>query len=185
MLFPAILMAVSISREKEIGTITNFYVTPTHKFEYLLGKQLPYIVIGLLNFLILTLMVIVILQVPLKGSFVGLFIGAFFYVFASTGFGLLIASITRSQVASIFATAILCMLPTLQFSGIFQPTSTLEGAGKVFGTLWPATYYMHLSVAAFTKGLVFWDLIPDILVLMLFGPIFVSIAAVILKKQED
>ena len=185
LLFPAILMAVSISREKEIATITNFYVTPTHKLEYLLGKQLPYIVIGLLNFLILTLMVIVILQVPLKGSFVGLFIGAFFYVFASTGFGLLIASITRSQVASIFATAILCMLPTLQFSGIFQPTSTLEGAGKVFGTLWPATYYMHLSVAAFTKGLVFWDLIPDILVLMLFGPIFVSIAAVILKKQED
>ena len=87
--------------------------------------------------------------------------------------------------ASIFATAILCMLPTLQFSGIFQPTSTLEGAGKMFGTLWPATYYMHLSVAAFTKGLVFWDLIPDILVLMLFGPIFVSISAVILKKQED
>ena len=185
LLFPAILMAVSISREKEIGTITNFYVTPTHKFEYLLGKQLPYIIIGLLNFLILTLMVIVILQVPLKGSFIGLFIGAFFYVFASTGFGLLIASITRTQVASIFATAILCMLPTLQFSGIFQPTSTLEGAGKVFGTLWPATYYMHLSVAAFTKGLVFWDLIPDILVLVLFGPTFVSIAAVILKKQED
>lgn len=185
LLFPAILMAVSISREKEIGTITNFYVTPTHKLEFLLGKQLPYIVIGLLNFLILTLLVVVILQVPLKGSFIGLFIGAFFYVFAATGFGLLIASMTRTQVASIFATAILCMLPTLQFSGIFQPTSTLTGAGMVFGTLWPATYYMHLSVAAFTKGLVIWDLNPDILILMLFGPIFVSIAAAVLKKQED
>jgi ribosome-dependent ATPase len=184
LLFPAILMAVSISREKEIGTITNFYVTPTNKLEFLLGKQLPYIGIGILNFLILTFMVVFLLQVPLLGSFLGLMLGALCYVFAATGFGLLIATITQSQVASIFATAILCMLPTLQFSGIVQPTSTLEGAGHLIGTFWPATYYMHLSVAAFTKGLSFFDLAKDILILAMFGPVFIAIAAVFLKKQE-
>lgn len=184
LLFPAILMAVSISREKEIGTITNFYVTPTKRLEFLLGKQLPYIVIGVLNFIILTLMVVFILQVPLKGSFLGLMLGAMCYVFAATGFGLLIASITKSQVASIFATAILCMLPTLQFSGIVQPTSTLEGVGHIIGTFWPATYYMHLSVAAFTKGLGFFDLANDIMILALFGPVFIVITAFFLKKQE-
>ncbi|MBA6287899.1 ribosome-associated ATPase/putative transporter RbbA [Colwellia sp. MB3u-4] len=184
LLFPAILMAVSISREKEMGTITNFYVTPTNKLEFLLGKQLPYIVIGMLNFFILTFMVVFLLQVPLQGSFFGLMLGALFYVFAATGFGLLVASITQTQVASIFATAILCMLPTLQFSGIVQPTSTLEGAGHIIGTIWPATYYMHLSVAAFTKGLVFGDLAKDIILLALFGPVFIAIAATSLKKQE-
>jgi len=97
---------------------------------------------------------------------------------------LLVASITQTQVASIFATAILCMLPTLQFSGIVQPTSTLEGAGHIIGTIWPATYYMHLSVAAFTKGLVFGDLAKDIILLALFGPVFIAIAATSLKKQE-
>ncbi len=129
-------------------------------------------------------MVVYLLQVPLKGSFLGLMLGALCYIIAATGFGLLIASVTKSQVASIFATAILCMLPTLQFSGIVQPTSTLEGSGHIIGTLWPATYYMHLSVAAFTKGLGFFDLANDIIVLALFGPIFIAIAAFFLKKQE-
>jgi ABC-type Na+ efflux pump permease subunit len=77
-MFPAILMAVSMAREKEIGTITNFYVTPTKRLEFLIGKQLPYIGIGLVNFVILTLLVVFLLQVPLKGSLLALILGAFF-----------------------------------------------------------------------------------------------------------
>jgi ribosome-dependent ATPase len=184
LLFPAILMAVSISREKEIGTITNFYVTPTNRLEFLVGKQIPYIGIGMANFVILTLMVIFLLQVPLKGSLLGLSLGAFFYVCASTAFGLLVSSITKSQVAAIFATAVLSVMPSVQFSGIIQPTSTLEGAGHFIGSVWPATYYMHLSVAAFTKGLSFTDLTQDLVVLAIFGPCFVIFAAMFLKKQE-
>lgn len=184
LLFPAILMAVSISREKEIGTITNFYVTPTNRLEFLIGKQIPYIGIGMANFVILTLMVVFLLQVPLKGSLLGLSLGAFFYVCASTAFGLLVSSITKSQVAAIFATAVLSVMPSVQFSGIIQPTSTLEGAGHFIGSVWPATYYMHLSVAAFTKGLSFTDLTQDLVVLAIFGPCFVIFATMFLKKQE-
>ena len=184
LVFPAILMAVSISREKEIGTITNFYVTPTNRLEYLIGKQLPYIGIGMVNFIILTLLVVFLLQVPLKGSLLGLTLGAFLYVCASTSFGLLISSITKSQVAAIFATSILSLMPTIQFSGMIQPTSTLEGSGYFIGSIWPATYYMHLSVAAFTKGLSFSSLSADLAVLTLFGPLFLLMAAAILKKQE-
>lgn len=177
-------MAVSMAREKEIGTITNFYVTPTRRLEFLIGKQLPYIAIGMINFAVLTVLVIFLLGVPLKGSLLGLSLGAFFYAFAATGFGLLISSLTASQVAAVFATAILTMMPTINFSGLIQPTSTMEGAGKIVGALWPATYYMHLSVAAFTKGLSLNSLLPDIIKLALFGPIFIAIAATFLKKQE-
>ncbi|WP_166423165.1 ribosome-associated ATPase/putative transporter RbbA [Paraglaciecola sp. 20A4] len=184
LLFPAILMAVSMAREKEIGTITNFFVTPTTRIEFLLGKQLPYIAIGMINFVTLTLLVVFLLQVPLKGSFIGLTLGAFFYVFAATGFGLLISTLTKSQVAAVFATSVFALLPTVMFSGMIQPTSTLEGGGFLIGTMWPATYYMHLSVAAFTKGLGLFDLMPDIYVLALFGPIFIIITALFLKKQE-
>jgi ribosome-dependent ATPase len=184
LLFPAILMAVSIAREKEIGTITNFYVTPTNRFEFLLGKQLPYIGIGMVNFVSLTLLVIFLLQVPLKGSLLILILGALLYVFASTGFGMLISSLTKSQVAAVFATTILSLLPTIVFSGMIQPTSTLEGGGRIIGSLWPATHYMHLSVAAFTKGLSFTDLSGDLIVLAMFGPVFVIVAAAFLKKQE-
>ncbi|MEO0854541.1 MAG: ABC transporter permease, partial [Cyanobacteria bacterium J06648_11] len=85
LLFPAILMAVSVAREKEIGTITNFYVTPTTRLEFLLGKQLPYIAIALANFVVLTLQVIFVLGVPLKGSLMALSLGALLYAVAATG----------------------------------------------------------------------------------------------------
>ena len=184
LLFPAILMAVSVAREKEIGTITNFYVTPTSRLEFLLGKQVPYIAIGMVNFIALTLLVILVLQVPLKGSLLALSVGAVLYLAASTGYGLLISSITKSQVAAVFAGAILSLLPTLQFSGMLQPISTLEGGARLMGTLWPTGYYMHLSIGAFTKGLEFKDLTTDLLALAAFVPVFVLMAALLLKKQE-
>ncbi|MGI9411894.1 MAG: ABC transporter permease, partial [Hyphomicrobiaceae bacterium] len=184
MLFQAILMAVSVAREKEIGTIINFYVTPTNRFEFLVGKQLPYIAIGMLNFVILTLLVVFLLQVPLKGSLLVLVLGALLYVAAATGYGLLISSVTSTQVTAVFAGAILSILPTMQFSGMLQPVSTLEGAGYLIGSIWPTTYYMHLSVGAFTKGLSFGDLTPDLIALAMFTPIFVAVAAFLLKKQE-
>jgi len=184
LLFPAILMAVSVAREKEIGTITNFYVTPTSRLEFLLGKQLPYVAIGMINFVVLTLIVVLVLEVPLKGSVLVLACGALLYVAASTGYGLLISTLTTSQVAAVFAGAILSMLPTMQFSGMLQPVSTLDGAARIMGTLWPTTYYMHMSVGTFTKGLGISDLTTDLLALAAFVPVFILIAAIFLKKQE-
>ncbi len=184
LLFPAILMAVSVTREKEIGTITNFYVTPTSRLEFLVGKQLPYIAIGMINFFALTFLVVFALHVPLKGSLLALSIGALLYAAASTGWGLLLASMIKSQVAAVFAGAILSLLPTIQFSGMLQPVSTLEGGARVIGTLWPTTYYMHLSVGTFTKGLGLADVGGDLFALVLFAPVFVLAAALFLRKQE-
>lgn len=184
MLFPAILMAVSVAREKEIGTITNFYVTPTSRLEFLIGKQLPYVGIGFVNFILLTLLVVFVLEVPMKGSLLTLSFGALLYVMASTGYGLLISSLTKSQVAAVFAAAILSIMPTIQFSGMMQPVSTLEGGARTIGTLWPSTYYMQLSVGVFTKGLNFEQLALHLLKLSLFAPVFVITAVLFLKKQE-
>ncbi len=184
MLFPAILMAVSISREREIGTITNFYVTPTSKLEFLLGKQLPYIGIGFVNWIILTVMAVFLFGVPLKGSVLALALGALAYVAAATGFGLLIAVFMRSQVAAVFTTVVLAMMPTVQFSGLTQPVSTLEGAGRIIGQMWPTNYFMQMSVGAFNKGLNFAQLLPNIVLIALFAPVFVGAAVFFMKKQE-
>lgn len=184
LLFPAILMAVSVAREKEIGTITNFYVTPTRRMEFLIGKQLPYIGIGMANFVILTIVVVYLLQVPMKGSLLTLTFGALLYVTATTGYGLLVSNLASSQVTAVLLAAILSMMPTMQFSGMFQPVSTLEGAARVMGTLWPAAYYLHLSVGTFTKGLSAVSLIPDLVKLALFSPVFWVLCTLLLKKQE-
>jgi ribosome-dependent ATPase len=183
-LFPAILMAVSVVREKETGTIMNFYVTPSRHLEFLIGKQLPYIAITMANFLVMTFTVIYLFGVPLKGSLVALSLGALAYAAATTGYGLVIATFTSSQVAAIFATAILSLMPTFLFSGFLQPVSSLQGGARLIGTLWPTTYYMHMSVGAFTKGLGFANLRSDIVALLAFVPVFLAIAAFFLRKQQ-
>ena len=151
-LIPAILMTVSIVREKELGSMINFYVTPTGRMEYLLGKQLPYIAIGMINFFILVAMALVVFGVPIKGSFLMLTLCTLLYVTATTGIGMVTSTFTSSQVAAVFVTAILTIMPTVQFSGLLQPVSTLEGQARLIGSIWPTTYYMHSSVGAYTKG---------------------------------
>ena len=183
-LIPAILTAVSVAREKELGSITNFYVTPTTRLEFLVGKQLPYIGLGFTNFLLLTGMAVFLFGVPLKGSAGGLALCALLYVTATTGLGLLISSLTSSQVAAVFATAILTMMPTLQFSGLLQPVATLEGPARVIGSIWPTTYYLHASVGAFTKGLGLRELAFDLGALALFIPCLTLLSVLALREQD-
>ncbi len=183
LMFPAILMAVSVAREKETGTITNFYVTPTRRIEFLLGKQLPYVAIAMFNFLALTLMIVTLLGVPMKGSFLALACGAFLYALAVTSYGLMISSATKSQVTAVFATAILSIMPTMQFSGLIQPVSTMSPDAQLIGSMWPASYFMHLSVGTFTKGLGFAETSGDLLALAAFFPVMTLIAVALLRKQ--
>ncbi|WP_227027192.1 ribosome-associated ATPase/putative transporter RbbA [Corallococcus soli] len=184
LLIPAILMTVSIVREKELGSIINFYVTPTGRLEYLLGKQLPYVVIGMANFFILTALALVVFGVPIKGSFLTLMLCTLFYVAATTGIGMVTSTFTGSQVAAVFVTAILTIVPTIQFSGLLQPVSTLQGGAGLVGSIWPASYYMHASLGAFTKGLGAGLLMRDVAFLAACVPVLLAISVIGLRKQE-
>nr|UUL70775.1 ATPase component of various ABC-type transport systems with duplicated ATPase domain [Vitiosangium cumulatum] len=184
LLIPAILMTVSIVREKELGSIINFYVTPTGKLEYLLGKQLPYIAIGMANFLILTALALIVFRVPIKGNFLMLMLCTLFYVTATTGIGMVTSTFTGSQVAAVFVTAILTIVPTIQFSGLLQPVSTLQGGAGVVGSIWPASYYMHSSLGAYTKGLGARLMMGDVAFLAACVPILLAISVIGLRKQE-
>lgn len=183
-LIPAVLMAVSIVREKELGSIINFYVTPTGRLEYLVGKQIPYIAIGMMNFFILAIMARVVFGVPIKGSFLMLTVCTLLYLVVTTGIGMVISTFTSSQVAAVFVTAILTILPTTQFSGLLQPVSTLEGRAQFIGSIWPTTYYMHSSVGAYTKGLGPDFLLQDLIFLACCIPILLAVSIASMRKQE-
>jgi ribosome-dependent ATPase len=152
--------------------------------EYLLGKQIPYIAIGMINFFILTAIAIFVFGVPIKGSFWALTLCTLLYVTATTGIGMVTSTFTSSQVAAVFVTAILTILPTMQFSGLLQPVSTLEGNARLVGSIWPTTYYMHSSVGAFTKGLAPGLMIQDMVFLAGCIPVLWAISWVGLRKQE-
>jgi len=184
-LIPAMMTAVGIVREKEMGSITNFYATPVSKLEFLLGKQLPYIAIAYLSFISLTLLVQMLFGVPIKGSVAALASGALVYVWATTGFGMLVSSFVKSQIAAIFGTAILAIVPTLNFSGFMTPVSTLRGSISFLSTAFPAAYFQQISVGSFTKGLGFATLWPNHLALIGFALVYFIAAALFLRKQEQ
>jgi len=183
-LIPAMMTAVGIVREKEMGSITNLYSTPVTKMEFLLGKQLPYIAIAYASFVSLCVLIILVFAVPFKGSIPALAVGALLYVWATTGFGMLVSSFVNSQIAAIFATAILAMVPTMNFSGFMTPISALSGGAKVSSALFPATYFQQISVGSITKALNFSDLWPNHLSLIGFGLAFFLTATFFLRKQD-
>ena len=181
---PAILMALGVVREKELGSITNLYVTPVTRLEFLVGKQLPYIVMSMASFFLLVLQAVLIFGVPVKGSLLALSFGALLYVTATTGLGLLISTFTNTQIAALFGTAILTMLPTVQFAGLTTPVSSLEGLGYWVGQFFPATYFLIISRGVFTKALDVSDLAGQFLALAAFIPVLTLLSLALLRKQE-
>ena len=185
MLIPAMLSALSVVREKELGSIINFYVTPVSRLEFLLGKQLPYIGLAMFNFFTLALLAVTVFGVPLKGSFLTLTAATLLYVIAATAIGLLMSSFVRSQIAAIFGTAVLTILPVQQFSGLLNPVSSLEGMGALIGRIYPTTHYLTIARGAFSKALDFGDLRVMFIPLLLAGLIVLALSAALLKKQES
>lgn len=184
MMIPAMLAALSVVREKELGSIINFYVTPTTRLEFLLGKQIPYVVLSMASFLLLSLLAVAVFEVPLKGSFLTLSVGALLYVFASTSIGLLVSSFMRSQIAAVFGVAVLTLLPAANFSGMIDPISSLSGAGRLIGEVFPTTYFLTIARGVFSKAVDFSSLQADFVALALTTPILLALSATFLRKQE-
>jgi ribosome-dependent ATPase len=184
-LIPAIMATIGVVREKETGSIANFRSTPISKFEFLMGKQFPYVVVGMLAFILMVLMAFVVFQVPVKGSFGALALGTLLYVFSTCGFGQLISTFTRTQVAAVFATSVIAIIPTVNFSGLLVPVSSLTGAGRLIGLMFPMAWFQPISVGTFTKGLTYSALWPNALALAGFAVGYFIAAHISLRKQES
>ncbi|WP_278801485.1 ribosome-associated ATPase/putative transporter RbbA [Marinobacter nauticus] len=180
---PAILMALGIVREKELGSITNLYVTPVTRVEFLLGKQLPYIAFSMISYVSLVLLAVYVFDVAIKGSLLTLTFGALLFVTATTALGQVMSTFASTQIAALAATAILTILPTVQFSGLTEPVSSLSGAGALIGPVWPATWFLQISRGVFTKGLSLADMQGAFLALAAFVPVLTVMAVALLRKQ--
>lgn len=183
-IIPAMLTALGIVREKEMGSIVNLYASPASVGQFLVGKQLPYIALAMFSFLTLVLLCVTVLQVPLKGSFVALSLGALLFVFATTALGLLISAFLQSQVAASFASAIICLIPSVNFSGLLYPVSTLSGSALWVGKGFPASWFQLISLGTFTKGLGVDSFGPMYAALLAFGLLYLGLARLLVRKQE-
>ena len=184
MMIPAMLSALSVVREKELGSIINLYVTPTTRSEFLLGKQVPYIVLGMFNFFLLCALSVFVFGVPHKGSFLTLTLAALLYVTIATGLGLLISTFMKSQIAAIFGTAIITLIPATQFSGMIDPVASLEGPGRWIGQIYPTSHFLTIARGTFSKALNLTDLWGAFIPLLIAVPLVLGLSVWLLKKQE-
>lgn len=184
MMIPAMLSALSVVREKELGSIINLYVTPTTRSEFLLGKQLPYIVLGMFNFFLLCVLSVFVFGVAHKGSFLTLTLAALLYVTIATGLGLLISTFMKSQIAAIFGTAIITLIPATQFSGMIDPVASLEGPGRWIGQIYPTSHFLTIARGTFSKALNISDLWGSFIPLLIAVPLVLGLSVLLLKKQE-
>ena len=183
-LFPAMMAAVGVVREREIGSIANFYASPASRLQFLLGKQLPYLAAAMLSFLILYLMMRYWFGVPLNGSAAALLTGTLLMCATTTATGLLVSCFTRSQVAAIFITAVGTVMPAMSFSGFLVPVSSLQGGAYIMGKILPSAWYANLTTGTFVKGLGYPDLVREHFILGGYYLIILTLAVLNLKKQE-
>jgi len=183
LMLPAMLAALAVVREKELGSIINLYVTPVTRSEFIFGKQIPYVALAMLNFLLMTLLSVTAFDVPVKGSFATLALAALIYCVVSTGIGFLASTFTRSQIAALFFTMVVSILPAVQFSGMMNPVSSLEGIGRMIGEVYPTTYMLIISRGVFGKALGITDLYPYFVPLLLAVPVVMGLTILTLKKQ--
>ncbi len=185
LVIPANLATLSVVREKELGSIVNFYVTPVTRFEFLFGKQVPYVVLAMVNFFLLTAFGIFAFRVPFTGDFVAFTLAALLYVTTATAIGLLISSFMRSQVAAIFATTVVTMIPAVNFSGLIDPVASMTGLARVIGEVFPTSFFITIARGAFSKALGFMDLQSELIPLAIIAPLLIALAGLALKKQDS
>ena len=185
LVIPANLAALSVVREKELGSIVNFYVTPVTRFEFLFGKQIPYVVLAMANFLLLAAVGIFVFRVPFTGDVLTFALAALLYVTVATGIGLLISAFMRSQVAAIFATTVVTMIPAVHYSGLIDPVASITGGGRLIGQVFPTSFFITIARGAFSKALGFVDLQSDLIPLAIMVPVLLVASGLLLKKQDS
>ena len=175
----SVLVALCSRRAVEMSA-----TTPTSRAEFLIGKMLPYVGMAMLNFLLMSLAAVTVFGVPVSGSFLTLAAGALIFSGIATSMGLLASTVTSSQIAAMFFAMLGTMLPAIQFSGLLNTVSSLEGAGRLIGEIYPTTHMLIITRGVFNKALGLADLYGPLISLLATVPVVMGLAVLMLRKQE-
>ncbi len=181
---PMMLTAMSLVREKELGTLEQLMVTPLGKHQLLLGKILPFLLLTFLEMGIILAIGQWVFQVPMKGSYTLLALFAFVYLFTTLGLGMFISTITGTQQQAMFASWFV-MVFTILMSGFFIPIENMPPALQQLTYLNPMRYIMAATRDIFQKGSTLAHLSQDFWRLLLFGVVIFTAGVVKFHKRLD
>ena len=183
MISPPFLTALGIVREKESGSIYNIYSSTLSRGEFLIGKLAPYVGISILNALVLWMLAIWLFAVPFKGPPVFFFLATVMYVICTTGIGLVVSVLVRTQTAAMIVTAIFTIVPAVLYSGILVPISSLTQAAQIIAHALPAMYYTDIVLGCFLKGVGLASLWLELLVLGLYAAVLFTVGYLMFSKR--
>lgn len=182
---PAILAALLIVKEKEEGTIFNFFSSPVRKSEFLVAKLTPPFLLHSVNIFVLFLWATWLFQVPFRGSFILYLLAAELYLLSSLGIGLLVSIVTRTQIVAIVLTVIITIIPGFLYSGMLMPISSMSGESKIEAHLYPVMYFNHIVYDSFLigQGLDSPKIRLYLLILAFYGTGLLLLGSVLMKKE--
>lgn len=177
------LSALSVVREKELGSIINLYVTPTTRSEFLLGKRLPYIVLGMLNFLLLCALSVLCSTSRIRGVF-NPDAGRAVVRHHCHRAGSVNFHVYEKPDRGHFGTAIITLIPATQFSGMIDPVASLEGPGRWIGEIYPTSHFLTIARGTFSKALDLTDLWQLFIPLAVAIPVVIGLSVLLLKNRR-
>jgi ABC-2 type transport system permease protein len=170
-----LITAMSLARESETGTLEQLIVTPLARTEIMLGKIVPYVLVGYIQMTTVLIAGHFIFQVPVRGSLLTLYAATFLFIVANLGLGLFVSTLGKTQ-SSVTQSAVFIMLPNVLLSGFMFPREAMPMPARWFGDLLPLTYYLQLIRGVVLKGVGIRELWPQCLALAGFAVAFFSIA---------
>lgn len=179
-----ILTSMAITREREMGTLEQLIVSPIKPWELILGKTIPFIIVGLLDVVLIIIAGKLIFDLPIRGNLFFLFGVCFIFILTTLSLGLFISTISRTQQQAMM-TAVFFMMPAMLLSGIFSPIESMPRIIQYITILNPLRYFAQAVRGILLKGNDFWILWPQVLALVIFGVIATILSSVRFKKHLE
>jgi ABC-2 type transport system permease protein len=185
MIITLILTSLAIVKEKEIGTMEQLIVTPIKPYQLLMGKLIPFAILGFLSVVIIINAMSVIFDITVRGSITFLFFATFIYILSTLGLGLFVSTISKTQQQAMMLAIFVIMLPMVYLSGFAFPIENMPQAIQYITYLIPLRYFMTIIRGVILKGIGFADLWQELLILLIIGVSILLLSAKRFKKRLE
>jgi len=181
--FPALTVALTLAREYEHSTMEQLMVSPIKRTDILLGKIIPYILVGLLNVLLIPIFAILWFKVPFHGNFLTFFVLSAVFLFAELSMGMVIGVFMKSQSAALAMSFLVVLFPGFFLTGIFFPIAAMPEIARLESLFLPGTHYAIITRGVFLTGIGLETLWPNAVMLLIIGTAFILVASLFFKKR--
>lgn len=176
MLICAMMTSISIVREKETGTMEILLVSPVKPLFIILAKAVPYFVLSFVNLTTILLLSVYVLDVPVAGSLFWLIVVSLLFIFVSLALGLLISSVTRTQVAAMLASGLILMMPTMLLSGMIFPIESMPLLLQGISAVLPARWYIQAVRKLMIEGVDISLVLTEVSILAVMAVTLITIS---------